>query len=31
VYNTFVSKPIKLPPKWDKLIKDLRCQGECNI
>lgn len=31
MYNTFVTKPIKLPANWDKLVKDLGCQWECNI
>lgn len=31
MYNTFVTKPIKLPANWDKRVKDLRCQWECNI
>jgi len=31
MYNTFVTKPIKLPANWDKMVKDLRCPWECNI
>ena len=31
MYNTFVTKPIKLPANWDKRVKDLRCQWEYNI
>jgi hypothetical protein len=31
MYNTFVTKPIKLPEGWNKRVKDQSCQGECNI
>lgn len=31
MYNTFVTKPIKLPADWDKMVKDQGCQWECNI
>jgi hypothetical protein len=31
MYNTLVTKPIKLPKNWDELIKHLGCQAECGI
>ena len=31
MYNTLVTKPIKLPENWDELIMHLGCQGECRI
>ena len=31
MYNTFVTKPIKLPANWNELTQDLGCQGECSI
>jgi len=31
MYNTFVTKAIKLPANWDKLAKDSGCQGACHI
>ena len=31
MYNTFVTKPIKLSADWDKRVKDPGCQGECSI
>ncbi|NWF53696.1 MAG: hypothetical protein HXY45_02755 [Syntrophaceae bacterium] len=31
MYNTLVTKPIKLPQNWDELIQHLGCTGECRI
>ncbi len=31
MYNTVVTKPVKLPANWAKLVTDPGCQGECPI
>lgn len=31
MYNTLVTKPIRLPARWEERVTGLGCQGECGI
>lgn len=31
MYNTLVTKPVRLPEGWDETVKALGCQGECSL
>lgn len=31
MYNSVVTKPVKLPADWERLVTGLGCQGECRI